>query len=392
MKRSDAVRILLVCLTVFVLAGRDSDVTRASATSASVGPVSHLNQNINILAPDVVFLEPTDSTITEKPVVAVRVLVRSRIPLINIILDVNGEAQKFKPDPASTGDRYIFEREIKLSTGRNRIEVTAFNEKAFSIPAALTVFFEPNQQAKPSLYVLAIGVSKIDHSGMTGKTAALDTEAFSKLMNSQKREDGLFGNVEVTTLIDEKATREAILVALDQLRERKKSDNDVTILFLTGNLAIDYFDNSIYFLTANYKPKVNLVVDNIRYSLFWEYLSSTRGRTVIFANTGWGNDGGKYPFERFADAYEKGEVNSFFASRDGVSSQIDVNSGHSMFTLVLLDGLRGKADIGIEDAQDRIVDTHELQLWIRRKIYTLTEGRQLPVIQVRPRPVSIFKF
>ena len=135
MKRSDAVRILLVCLTVFVLAGQDSDVTRASATSASVGPVSHLNQNINILAPDVVFLEPTDSTITEKPVVAVRVLVRSRIPLINIILDVNGEAQKFKPDPVSTGDRYIFEREIKLSTGRNRIEVTAFNEKAFSIPA-----------------------------------------------------------------------------------------------------------------------------------------------------------------------------------------------------------------------------------------------------------------
>jgi hypothetical protein len=99
--------------------------------------------------------------------------------------------------------------------------------------------------------------------------------------------------------------------------------NDVTVLFLSGNLEAQYFDSSLYFLTSKHEPKVDLEIANVRYDLFWQILDSVEGHTLIFADTSWIDSGARFLLERFTQFGKKDRINSYFSSADGFLTLAD---------------------------------------------------------------------
>jgi hypothetical protein len=389
MNRLSKFSITVLCLFSIENSGGLCQRVLAQSWSIPAAPISSLQTDI--LVPDLTVLEPEDArTTTLSESIRLRVLVRSRVPLVSVAVVQNGKPlPKVKFDGSEKErNRYILDTMVQLRPGENSISVTAVNEKKASNAATVAIVYNQAPATKPNLSVLAIGVSK---SGGLSKFAAGDAEAFAKLMDTQK-ESSLWASAKTVSLLNKDASREAIIENLKWLRSRRTSPNDVTILFLSGTLATDYVDNSLYFLTAQHEPKTDLAVADVKYSLFWEVLNEGGGNTIIFTNTDWADSGGRYLLQRLTGTSKGRDWNTYFSSDDGFLTSIDPRLNHSAFTQALLEGLEGKADLEMPGAgKDRIIDTHELQTWIRWRVEDLTGGKQLPAIQVGSKRIPIFK-
>jgi Caspase domain len=344
----------------------------------------------DIFLPDVTILEPENSGKTDNPNLRVRALVRSPLPLVGVSVSLNGEPIRKIPIEASFRQRtrYVFDEVITLRRGSNTISVAAENEKAWSKPVVREVVYEPESQAAPGLRVLVIGVSKLKSSTMDNKFATADAEAFVKVMGTQTPANGLFSTVDIRALIDEAATKAAILKELKWLNASSQSDNDVRILFLSGSVTTDYLENTVYFLTSQFEPKTDLALDNVRLDTFWEVLDTGHGKTIFFVDVDWVQGGGRYPLEKFVRFGQDENFHNYIASADGQNIITDPTWKNSAFAMALLEGLTGKADAG---KQDGIIDTHELQSWIRLRVEELTNGKQLASIEVGRRRLPLFK-
>jgi len=351
----------------------------------------------DVSVPDVLLLEPSAAGVTsDTPSLRIRAVVRSRIPLVGVIVTLNGATIFKQPIEGSEKERqrYVidFETPPLLRPGKNLIEINARNEKALAKSVATTVVYEPRtQSSKGQLAVLAIGVSRSKDSALNSKTAAASAQAFAKLMSSQQREGGIFDSVNTKVLIDEDATRESILQGLKWLQSQNRTPNDLSILFLSGNLDAEYADASLYFLTAEHQRKSDFEIVDISFPLFWEVLGRGGGNTIIFSDACWMDAGPKYLFQRMTRFLNNERIISFFSSDNGVLSTGDERSPYSVFTMALLEGLQGKADVSFSGDPDHIIDTNELQFWMIRRMQALTGGKQNPVIQVSQTPVAIFK-
>jgi WD40 repeat protein len=127
---------------------------------------------------------------------------------------VNGitAAVGLKPE-GIRGPGYPVTQKLALDPGDNTIEVTTYNERNIlaSLPARTTIkFIGPANQAKPRLYILAIGINKyVDKGGNYGRFPPLkgsvpDAKAFSVEM--EKAGGGQYQKVSVTLSLDEDAT------------------------------------------------------------------------------------------------------------------------------------------------------------------------------------------
>jgi WD40 repeat protein len=128
-------------------------------------------------------------------------------------------------------------KSISLQPGKNSIAVTAFNKEnnIESAPAILELFLEESESVEPSLYLLAVGISKY-------KDAPLQlsyTVQNAKLIAREIKTGGVsqYKNVFVETLLDEEATTAGINKAFAQL-SKKINSNDVFYLYVAGRSLI----------------------------------------------------------------------------------------------------------------------------------------------------------
>ena len=369
-------------------------ITESSLGQTKSAPSRLPDRQVDIALPDVVLLEPTGSeVITDRQNFRIRALVRSRIPLVAVRVTINGETKKI-PIEGSIEERhrYLLDVEIPLQGEKTIVGIIAENDKASSKPITTTILYQQKpRSSKPNLAVLAIGVARSSRgSGLNQKTATANAEAFAKLMNTQLEVSGIFADVQARVLVNDAANRESIVESLKWLQTNNRSANDISILFLSGNLEAQHVDSSLYFLTSKHDSKTDLEITDIRYDLFWELLDSVKGTALIFSDTNWVDSGGKFLLERFVQFGKKGRVNSYFSSADG-SFVGDDKSPYTLFTKAIMEGLEGKADLQMGGESDGIIDTHELQTWIRWRVENLTDAKQVPVIQVHPKRVAIFK-
>jgi hypothetical protein len=386
MKEATTFCLTLLCLLVALAS---PGTLKGLPRDAVIGPRTSSDPQTDISLPDITFLEPAKSpTRTDHEGFRLRALVRSPIPLVGLSVTLNGATvHKVNFDGSFLErSRYVLDVIIPLQLGTNSIAIVASNEKTSSKPDRREVVYEPGSQSAPNLRVLAIGVSKLRSLRMGNRSASADAQAFARVM-TQTQQGRLFASVETKILLDEEATREAILTGLKWLNASSESENDVRLLFLSGSLATDYIENAAYFLTSQFQPKTDFALENVRLNTFWQILESGRGNTVIFANVDWVEGGGRYSLEKFSRFGEEGDFHNYFASADG-QSVVDPSWKHSAFTTALLEGLEGKADIV---TQDGIIDTHELQSWIRLRVEELTGGKQLASIEVGRRRLPVFK-
>jgi hypothetical protein len=340
--------------------------------------------------PDVLVLAPDAATLrVNDEVLSFRVLVLSPMtPLTSVTMVINGSTKRLKLDGEvdATRRRFLNQEEIVLKPGENVISISATNEKASSRPVIRKVIYEPQVARKPNLVLLAIGISDYRESDLDRRHANADATAFGKLL-SKVNEQGLYAKVKPLILSDAEATRLAIFKGLDWLNSEATSDNDIRVLFLGGAFGVDYQDN-IYFLSSEHKPKTPLEIANVNYVAFLEKLAQKPGPVFIFVGSG---PKGRRNLFDITRKYSYGGNFYVYTVDEDQSFVAPANLVNSAFTTALLEGLSGRADVEINGRRDGVIDSLELQLWLSRRVPELSDNRQTPAFFGSSKPIAFFK-
>jgi len=348
-----------------------------------------------ILPPVVNILSPKDGSETSIKEIEVKFEVRSPSgePVTNVKVLLDGRPigrgltiKEIQKDQGIQGARVaIPEKDAEIS-------VIAENKYAASEPATVKLKWsgkvkEDEFTIKPKLYVLAIGVSKYEDKNLTLEFAAKDAKDFAESFLKQK--DGLYRDVVVKILIDEKATRDEIIDGFDWI-SKETTSKDVALVFLAGHGVND--SGGVYY----YLP-VNTDLEKLRrtgvpFTEMKNTVASLAGKTILFIDT---CHAGNVMGARAVTPDITGVVNELTSAENGAVvfasstgrqySFEDPNWGNGAFTKAVVEGVNGKADY---TGKGRIT-INMLDLYVSERVKELTRGKQTPAT-AKPHTISDF--
>jgi len=208
--------------------------------------------------------------------------------------------------------------------------------------------------------------------------AAKDARDFASAMRAQSGR--LYRQVEARTLTDGQATRTEVLASLKWLSD-SVAGGDIGMLFIAGH-GINTPSNEYYFLPYDGNHE-RLEQTGLPEAAIRDTLGRMRGKALFFVDTCYGgNVVGNFhtasrELARMANdlaAAENGVI--VFASSSGRQlSEEDDRWGNGAFTLALLAGLSGRADL----TRSGRVTFKALDYYVSEEVSRLTDGRQTPV-------------
>ena len=261
------------------------------------------------------------------------------------------------------------------------VDVIARNQHGTSAPAAFVSTWTGGPDwSKPTLYVLAIGVSNYKLTSANLKWAAKDAQAFAAAIKAQ--EGGLYKKVNTRVLPNDKATRKEIIEGLNWLR-RETTNHHVAMVFLSGH-GFRGDRNENYFLPHDGhpdEPEVTAVRDfDIR-----DFLSKVEAKVVLFLDTchsgqlrlGKGQTDALPDITKVANELADADAGVIaFASSTGRERSLELDQfQHGALTHALLEGIRGEADY----TKDFFIAISELETYLADRVKALTKGKQKPV-------------
>lgn len=350
----------------------------------------------DIKPPVVTILSPADGTLISDTVVKIKYTVSSQpgetVKDITIKAIVDGRPVATDRGITMTPKDKAF-REMAVTIPEKNSEISIIAESKFSAsePATINVKWVGTKKdefiIKPKLYVLSIGVSKYENKDFTLKFAAKDAKDFAKVMEGQK--DGIYRDVVIKELTDEKATKDEILDGLDWL-EKETTSKDIAMVFIAGHGVND--DNGNYYFLPVDANKEKLKRTGIVYSDVKNTLASLAGKTVLFLDT---CHSGNVMGARRGGVDITGVVNDLTSAENGVVvfasstgkqySLEDSAWGNGAFTKAIVEGIGGKAD---SKGTGRIT-INMLDLYLSERVKEITDGRQTPTTS-KPESISDF--
>lgn len=173
-------------------------------------------------------------------------------------------------------------------------------------------------------------------------------------------------SVDYTLLLNEKATTNRILRAIDKLYA-SAGKQDVIVFFFSGH---------------GYPGGFCAYDGELTYSKIRKEISKSKcPNKVIIADAchagGMRSDAAASATSNQSQSVmQQANVMLFLASRNTESSIENKQMGNGMFTACLVAGLKGDADVN----GDRIITAKELYNYVHRNVSNLTKGRQHPVM------------
>ena len=251
---------------------------------------------------------------------------------------------------------------------------------------------DPDEMLKPKLYAVAIGVGAYADENLRLTFPAADARGVAEALARQK--GGLYSDVEVRTLVDGGAKRADVLDALDWLG-REVTSRDIGIVLIAGHGLTDE-KGGYWFLPADGSP-ARLSATAISQADLRSELDGIAGKAMLFLDTCHANSAvatrGLGPkgvdVASVVNDFTKTEngVVVFASSQGNEPAREDPVWGHGAFSLALIDGLEGKADV----MHTGEITVSGLDLYIADRVKTLTEGHQHPVMS-RPSTIPDFAF
>jgi WD40 repeat protein len=165
--------------------------------------------------------------------------------LRKIYVTVNGNPVYGKngydiPNKKST--QITLEIDLPLNSGDNQIKISCLNNRgAESLRKKININYEPSQKPNPKVWFIGIGVSKYKNEKYNLNYAVKDINDISELLKSK------YLTYEPILLLNEKATRENVMLINKRLLEETKPD-DIVIVSLSGHGLLDK-DFNFYFAT-----------------------------------------------------------------------------------------------------------------------------------------------
>ncbi len=134
---------------------------------------------------------------------------------------------------------------VELVDGQNIFVAAAYdkdgNVEGRSDPC--TVFYTPKMVEKPSMYIIAVGVSNYKDSNIRLRSPKDDAIAIAE--NFKKIASGIYGTVETVVLTDAQATIKSIMKALNDVVARAKAPDTVILYFAGHGITVN---DKYYFL------------------------------------------------------------------------------------------------------------------------------------------------
>jgi WD40 repeat protein len=272
------------------------------------------------------------------------------------------------------------------------ISIIAENKYAASEPARVKLKWagkvkEDEFTIKPKLFVLAVGVSQYKDRNLTLQFAAKDANDFAESFIKQR--DGLYRDVMVKILIDEKATRDEIVDGFDWI-SKETTSRDVAIIFLAGH-GVNDSGGVYYYLPANADLE-KLKRTGLLFTEMKNTVASLAGKTIFFIDT---CHAGNVLGARAVAPDITGVVNELasaengavvFASSTGKQYSFEDSAwGNGAFTKAAVEGIEGKADY---TGKGRIT-INMLDLYISERVKELTKGKQTPAT-AKPKTIPDF--
>ena len=240
--------------------------------------------------------------------------------------------------------------EVNLMPGNNLLEITAFSKGRIESRKQTLTLYADGEAPKGDCYIFCIGINKYKNPRLNLNYAEADAKSFVGEMKKSGKD--LFGKIEVVDLYNEKASRENILSALEELKG-KVTSNDVFYFYYAGHGSI--VDGEFYFVPhdnvrlyekeALQKEAVSAAVmqENFReisalkQVLFIDACHSG-GSTELLAERGAAEE------KALAQLSRSAGIHVLAAAGSEQTAAEFKELGHGLFTYMLLEALKGRAD------------------------------------------------
>ncbi|NOU20473.1 MAG: hypothetical protein HOO93_01555 [Methyloglobulus sp.] len=276
----------------------------------------------------------------------------------------------------SSEKQYMNEQKIFLETGDNPISLSAFdvNKSLQSNEKINLVFhYDAGLESKPTLYVLSIGINNYQNSNINKLVNAVnDAEGINSLMQNQHNN---YKEVISKVLTEDQATRKNIEDNLSSISSRAKP-NDVVVIFIAGHGVV--INGHYYFLPYELKNTVNdeiqaSALSDVALSELISNFSTSRVAILIDSCYSGSLATSDIVMRRYQDVTWTGALGQstgrfILAASANDQEALDGKAGHGVFTAVLLDGLKGKADLELRGNKDNRVDVVELSEYAKRHV------------------------
>jgi WD40 repeat protein len=165
---------------------------------------------------------------------------------------------------------------VELTTGTNKIEVSAINEKGAESYRALT-FAEYKKPVKGDLYFLGFGVSAYRDSVLNLKYADKDVKDLADMFGRMK---GRYGNVFIKTFLNQEVTSENIQNAKGLLKNSRP--DDTFVLFIAGHGVHDIDRAATYYYLTYDTDVKNLKGSAADFELIEDLMQGIAPRNKLF--------------------------------------------------------------------------------------------------------------
>jgi hypothetical protein len=348
-----------------------------------------------LLPPVVTILSPDDGATVSSPDVTLSFSVRSPSgdPVTAIRALVDGRPVSTRRGIAIKGkDESQQEIQVTIPERDAEVSIIAENRNAASEPSTIRLRWKGKAVrdefvVKPKLYVLAVGVGAYQDPSLKLGFAAKDARDFAKSMERQK--GGLYRDVTVRILADQKATKDDILDGLEWI-QRETTSKDVAMVFLAGHGVND--PAGIYYYLPVNADTDKLKRTGVSFADIKNTVASLAGKSVLFVDT---CHSGNVMGTRRGVADITAVVNELASAENGVVvfasstgrqySLEDASWGNGAFTKALVEGVNGRADY---QGKGRIT-VNMLDLYLSERVKELTGGKQTPTT-TKPQTISDF--
>ena len=297
----------------------------------------------------------------------------------------------------STGKKIKKPYSITLVEGNNTINAIAFERtnSKHSEEAVYTVKSAKKRVVKPNIHALVVGIEEFGESTLNNLEYSYeDAKLVEATLNNQ--EQGYFNKVFVTTLATkEQTSKENILKALKKFKNIAK--DDLFVLYFSSHGMVD--NGEYYLISSNVGANSmhNVKEEALSGKAIQKLISNIPAlkKLMVFDTCYSGALGDLLDKRIYVEGLsEKAAIESlhsemgrgtaiFSASTSSEEAIANGYKGHSIFTRILVDGLKGLADSGREDG---FVSTKELDSYVDEELPLVSKEKfqyeQFPVSRV----------
>jgi WD40 repeat protein len=245
---------------------------------------------------------------------------------------------------------------IRLARGDNIIRAVAFNAENSmqSNPTEQTVTATYTQSAKPTLHALVIGINEFNNPKLRLQYAVPDADLFTETL--KKGASDMFGKINIVLLTKpEQTSKENIANELKKMQ--KVNPEDLFILFVASHGTVD--DGEYFLITSNVgsTSTAKLKTDALSQDRIKELVANIPAtkKVIVLDTCNAGQMGDAIQVAMLTRGMSEDTAfkilsravgSTILSSATSTQEALEGYQGHGLFTWVLTEGMKGKADKG----------------------------------------------